>query len=142
MAVIQITNHGPLITASDYWQSEYAAHGKMIVSPNAGVIRCLMPPAIYPVLGELRAAEYAIVSRGPWQGREGLEILWEDHSQEPHAWHLTEDSCLLMPGDPGESQWVVACWIERRGQPHKALERPAHWRRVPHLPWLRPWQTS
>ena len=139
---IKIENHGPLITASDYWASEAAAAGKMILSPNAGVIRCLLPPALHPVLGELRAAEYAICSIGPWQGRPGVEILWEDHSQNPHAWHLTDESCLMIPGDPGDQQWTIACWVERRGKPHRALERRCHWRRVDRLPCMKSlWQT-
>lgn len=138
MSTIRIENHGPLITASDYWDGEYAEHGKLIVSPNAGAIRCLLPPALHQVIGELRQAEYAIVSRGPWQGGEGLEILWEDHSDAPQAWHVTSESCLPMPGDPGENQWIIACWILRRGKPHKAIERPCHWRRVESLPWLKP----
>jgi hypothetical protein len=137
--MIRIDNHGPLIVGTDYWDSEYAAEGTLLLSPNAGVIRCLLPPALYPVVGELRRAEYAIVSVGPWQGRPAVEILWEDHSDAPHAWHLTADSCLLVPGDPGEQEWVIACWISRRGQPHKALERPCHWRRVPTIPCLLPW---
>ena len=139
MSIIRIDNHGPLITATDYWESEYAREGKVIVSPNAGVIRCLIPPALAPVLGELRQAEYAIVSVGPWHGQPAVEILWEDHTESPHAWHLTAQSCLMLPGDPGESQWVITCWVSRRGVPHKALERPCHWRRVAKIPCLLPW---
>ena len=133
--MLEIANHGPIITATNYWASEYAANGKMIVSPNAGVIRCLVPPRLYPTLGELRAAEYAIVS----VDREGIEILWEDHTQDPHAWHLLANRCLLVPGDPSPSHWAIACWVERRGQPHKALERPCHWRRVAKLPCMERW---
>lgn len=134
--MIQVTNHGPLITATDYWQSEYAEAGKMLVSPNAGTIRCLLPPNQYPVVGDLRSTEYAIVSRGPWQGRDAIEILWEDHTDSPHAWHLTSESCLMLPGDPGDDHWTITCWVERRGRPHKAIERPCHWRRVESLPSL------
>ena len=139
MTALSVENHGPLITSSNYWASEYAAAGKVLISPNAGVIRCLLPPSLYGVIGELRACEYAIVSRGIWLGHEAIEILWEDHTETPIAWHLTADSCLTMPGDPGEQQWTVTCWVERRGKPHKAIERPCHWRRVKSLPHLRPW---
>lgn len=154
--MIQITNHGPLITASDYWQSPCAATGKLLVSPNAGAIRCLLPPAMWPVVGELRAAEYAIVSLGPWSddfavtmhapdidvSAPGVEILWEDHTDSPHTWHVTANSCLMLPGDPGEQEWIITCWVERRGEPHKALERPCHWRRADSLPCLKPWRAT
>jgi hypothetical protein len=155
LATIEIKNHGPLITATDYWQSEYADAGKLLISPNAGAIRCLMPPSQHDAIGELRQAKYAIVSVGAWSrgaatrfglrmplsdGAKVVEILWEDHSNSPHTWHLSEASCLAIPGDPSPNEWVIACWVERRGQPHKALERPARWRRVPRVPCMEPWK--
>lgn len=136
MSTLEITNHGPLITATNYWESAAAEAGKIIVSPNAGVIRCLIPPSLYPTLGELRAARHAVVSLGPWEGREAVEIMWEDDSDAPHAWHITADACVMVPGDPSPDQWVIACWVQKKGKPHKALERPAYWRRVPRLPCL------
>jgi len=136
--MISITNHGPLITATDYWGSGYAASGKMILSPNAGAIRCLMPPVMYAILGELRQCPYAIVTRGLWNGQEAIEILWEDHSDCPVVWHLTAESCLMLPGDPGADKWLISCWVQRRGMPHKAIERPCHWRRTDTLPYMHP----
>lgn len=141
--MITITNHGPLITDTDYWQSEYAAAGKLIISPNAGAIRCLLPPSLYPVIGDLRSCEYAICSVGDWSPQraaqfglslpirgQAVEILWEDHTDSPHAWHVSAESCILIPGDPSPHQWVVACWIDRRGVPHKSIERPCRWQRA------------
>lgn len=155
MATIGIKSHGPRITATDYWQSEYANAGKLLLAPNAGAIRCLMPPSQYNAIGELRQAKYAIVSVGTWSraaaaqfglrlplsdGAKVVEILWEDCSNSPHTWHLSGDSCIGIPGDPAPSEWVITCWVERRGQPHKALERPARWRRVKRVPCMTPWE--
>lgn len=151
---MRIDSHGPIITATDYWESDAAAAGRVILSPNAGVIRCLLPPSLYEVVGDLRSAKYAIVTVGPWSrqaargfglalpladGADCVEILWEDHTQSPHVWHLDGNSCLMVPGDPSPGAWAIALWVERRGRPHKALERPAHWRRgaVPKMgPWV------
>jgi hypothetical protein len=36
MNVLQFENDGPLLVASDYWQSPIAAAGKLYVSINAG----------------------------------------------------------------------------------------------------------
>lgn len=140
--MIQIENHGPLILSTNYWDSEFSANGKLIISPNAGTIRCLLPPLLYPVVGDLRRCSYAILSRGTFSrellmrygvdlslsGQDGIEIMWEDHTDSPHVWHVTADSCLMLPGDPTPNQWVIACWVERRGQPHKALDRQCYWR--------------
>lgn len=138
LSTLTITNHGQLITETNYFDSAHARAEKVIVSPNAGAIRCLIPPALAPLIGELRQAEYAIVTLGPYHGEAGIEILWEDHSDTPHAWHMTAASCTMLPGDPGDSQWVISLWIEKKGKPHKALERKCYWRRAPTLPWLKP----
>lgn len=142
MIDISITNDGPAILASDYWQSDLARAGKYLISPNDGVIRCLLPEAYHAVLPEIAACPYAIATRGQWQGQDGLEILWEDHTDSPHAWHMTAASCLLLPGDPAPGAWQIACWIERDGHPYRALQLPCKWRAVPTLPLLKPWCAS
>jgi hypothetical protein len=98
-----------------------------------------MPPAMYGALGDLRGAQYVIVTRGAWHGRDAIEILWEDHTDAPYVWTVTAEACLMLPGDPGKSQkWTMACWVERRGKPHRAIEKKCHFRRAP-LPCLKPW---
>ena len=66
MAMLQITNHGPLITATNYWDSELAHAGKLFVSVNGGAIRVLLPPQLYSYLADMRAAKECVLSRGPW----------------------------------------------------------------------------
>lgn len=122
---MHIENHGPLILRTDYWSLPQAQAGKMIISPNAGAIRCLMPRQLWPVLGELRAATHAVFT----VRRASVEILWDDCSDAPHTWELSLNSCVPVPGDPSPGQWVISCWVERRGVPHRALEKPCLWRR-------------
>jgi hypothetical protein len=43
--VLTFVNDGPLLVASDYWQSEMAAAGKLYVSINAGCFRLLVQKA-------------------------------------------------------------------------------------------------
>lgn len=143
--MIEIQNHGPLILSTNYWSSEIEAAGKLLVSPNAGAIRVLLPRSQRPVINELRAAAYAVFSCGPWPAArlpDAAEILWEDHTAAPHAWQLSPESFLLLPGEPEPGrEWTIAVWEWKKNRPHKALERVCHWRRVPEIPCLKPWAT-
>lgn len=141
--MILVENHGPLITATNYWETEGAAAGKLYCSVNAGAVRILVPNSCRPWIEEWRQAEYAILSRGPWPAQnlpEAVEILWEDRSDSPFAVHLTPASFDLLPAEPPAGQgWIVSVWTDKKGSPHKSLERKCHWRRVPKIPWLKPW---
>lgn len=142
--IIQVSNHGPLILSTNYWESELALGGKFFVSVNAGAIRVLLPPAAYGVLSDMRAARECVLSRGPWpqlRKSEAIEIMWEDGSDSPFALHLTPESFDLLPAEPEPGrEWVCSTWTAKDGRPHKALERICHWRRVPKIPYLKAWE--
>ncbi|MCI0437116.1 MAG: hypothetical protein L0271_26280 [Gemmatimonadetes bacterium] len=144
--MITVENHGPLIVATNYWQTEHAERGMMHVSINAGAIRCLLPLSIAGVIRELRQSRYAVLSRGPWTDKhlaEAVEILWEDGSDAPHAWHLSPESFSMLPAEPPAGrEWIISAWVERDGRPHRAVERPCHWRRVEKIPWMQPWPSK
>lgn len=144
MNVVTVENHGPLIVATDYWRSEAARAGKLFVSCNAGAIRILIPNALRPIVNEMRTAKVCVLSRGPWpaEGKaEGVEILFDDGSDSPFALHLGLESFDLLPAEPEEGQgWLLSAWDEKKGKPHKALERRCHWRRVENIPCLKPWE--
>ena len=142
--MLSIHNHGPLITSTDYWESQLAGAGKVFCSVNAGAIRILLPPSAYTFLADMRPARYCILSRGPWpaeSAQDAIEILFEDDSDAPFALHLTAASFDVLPAapDPGRG-WVVSAWISKDGRPHKALEKLCHWRQAPYLPCLKPWR--
>lgn len=146
MPVIEVSNHGPLITSTNYWSSALASAGKIFCSVNAGAIRVLLPAARYADLSDMRPSQYCVLSRGPWPEQhvaEGIEIMWEDGSDSPYALHLTADSFDLLPGEPEPGrEWLATVWTEKDGKPHKSLERICHWRREPKLPCLKPWSDS
>ena len=143
MSIVTVSNHGPLITASNYWESEYAGAGKLFCSVNAGCIRLLVPPALRTLIPEIRQAEYVICSRGPWpeQGlAEAVELLLEDGSESPYALQLSPESFDVLPAEPEHGrEWTLAAWDLKKGRPHKAVERRCLWRRVSRVPWLKPW---
>lgn len=136
-------NHGPLVVSSTYWGSDLEAAGKIHLSCNAGAIRMLLPASVRHYIREQRAAAYAVLSRGPWPDRglaDAVEILWEDHSDSPFAQQFAPESFDLLPGEPSAGQeWVIAVYDNKKNRPHKCLERRCSWRRVPRIPWLKPW---
>ena len=139
---LSVANDGQAITATNYWQSEIEAAGKFFLSVNAGAIRLLVPRSRVAMVEEVRGAEYAILSRGPWPAGgtdEAIEMLWEDHSDTPYSLHLTTASCDLLPAapEPGR-QWTLSVWTLQDRAPQKATEHVCHWRRVAQLPWLKP----
>jgi hypothetical protein len=142
--MIETVNHGPLIVSSTYWGSEYEAAGKLFCSVNAGAVRVMVPRAGRAVIEECRSSRHAVLSRGPWPEMglvDAVEILWEDGSDSPFSLHLSNESFDLLPGEPEPGrEWTVSLWDLKKGKPHKALERRCHWRRVPRIPWLRPWK--
>lgn len=144
--MIHTTNHGPLILASSFWGSEIEKAGKLFASVNAGAIRLLVPAAMRPDVEIWREARHAVLSRGPWlehQLAEGVEILWEDCSDNPYAIYLTPASFDMLPAEPPVGQeWIVSVWDLKKNRPHKCLERVCHWRRVPRVPWLKPWEPT
>lgn len=141
--MIQVSNHGPLITSTNYWNSDLATAGKVFCSVNAGAIRVLMPRSRWGDLNDMRASKYCVLSRGPWPSErksEAVEIMWEDNSDAPYALHLTPESFDLLPAEPEAGrEWICSVWTEKDGRPHKSLERICHWRRVDKIPCMRAW---
>jgi len=155
--MIQVTNHGPLIVQTNYWDSELAREGKLFVSVNAGAIRVLLPPQLYSFLVDMRAAKECVLSRGPWsaaravmstlaghfalpEARDAVEIMWDDGSPSPFALHLTPESFDLLPAEPTPGrEWICSTWTSKDAKPHKSLERICHWRRVAKIPCLEAW---
>jgi len=142
--MLKITNHGPLIVWTNYWETDLARAGKVFASVNAGAIRVLLPPARYDDLADMRAGTHCVLSRGPWPeagALQAVEIMWQDDTDSPYSMHLTPESFDLLPAKPEAGrEWVLSVWTRKDGQPHKALERICHWRRAAKLPCLAPWE--
>lgn len=141
--IIQVTNHGGLILRSNYWESPISKRGLFFCSVNAGAIRVLVPPQYNSVLGDMRAAKACVLSRGPWPDQhlaDAVEIMWDDGSDSPFALHLTPESFDMLPAEPEPGrEWVCDVYVQKDGIPHRSLTRRCHWRRVPRIPWLKPW---
>jgi hypothetical protein len=144
MGIIEIQNHGPLITSTNYWASELAKEGKLYVSVHADAIRVLLPPRLYEVLKDMCMGKECVLSRGPCPAQnmpDVVEIMFDDGSHSPLTLHLTPESFDMLPGKPVPGrEWVVTVWTEKDRRPTKSLERICHWRRVARLPCLASWK--
>lgn len=140
---IIIENHGALITATNFWESDAEKAGKLFLSPNAGTLRLLVPRIHRSMIEEMRTARHVVCSLGPWPAANaeiGVELLFDDGSGDPYSVHLTPAACAMLPGEPALGQeWTLTVWDLKKGTPHKALERKCFWRRVEKLPCLKPW---
>ena len=137
---LMISNYGEAIKETNFWESDHARAGYCYLSWNAGACRLLLPPMWESFLPDMSAAEYVIVSRGPWApagGHDALEILFEDHSDNPFVVHIgIEQTDRRLADDT--SGFLFTVWM--RGA--EILRRPGHYRRVARLPWLKPWRSA
>lgn len=140
--MVFIRNEGQRILDTDYWDSEHARAGYFFLSWNAGAARLLVPDVQKPMLREMRSAKEVIVSRGPWReqdGRNAIELLWEDDSDEPFCLHLVAEQCdRMLPETNQGGGFVVAAWT-RAGQKQRW---PGKYREVDQIPCLDPWTTQ
>lgn len=142
MTTLTIDNHGPLIVRTNYWETEYAQRGVLYLSINAGAFRLLVPPGLQNFLSEVRTATEVIVSRGPWPEQrraEMIEVMFEDGTDSPFSVHFGAEQIDRLPpaSDAGRELIFTAWTAPRRGRPHKAYERPAWYRIVPRIPWMK-----
>ena len=135
-----IVNKGQAIERTDYWDSPQGQAGYLFLSWNAGAGRVLLPDAAKGMLKDLKGAREVIVSRGPWVeqgGREALELLWEDGSDEPFSVHLVAEQCdRLIPETQQGGGFTVSVWT-RSGCKGRW---PGRYRVVGEIPWLRKWE--
>ena len=133
-----ITNRGPDITSTDYWDSTQADNGFFYLSWNAGHGRLLVPKPHEREIKYMASASMCIVSRGLWtdQGnREAWELLFEDGSDSPYCVHLGVDmSDRLLPDSDQGGGFNITLWTRKGLQG----SLPGKYRRVATLPNLDP----
>lgn len=137
--MITLSNDGPHLLSTNYWETAIERAGKVFCSVNAGAVRVLLPRACADeMLAEMRTGNVVVISRGSWpeQGLpDAVEMMWDDESDAPFALHLSPESFDVLPGNPGDDHWTVTVWVHG---PRKVLEQQATWRRVKQIPCLVP----
>lgn len=141
--MLTITNDGPRIASTSYWQTEHALRGALYLSINAGAFRVLVPPALEDQIPDMATATTVVISRGPWpdqQRDDAIELLFDDGSSSPYALHLAVAQVDRLPlnADAGQA-WTCTVWTAGpHGTAVERLSRPAIYRRSKRLPDLRP----
>ena len=116
MNVLTFVNDGPLLLASNYWQSEMAAAGKLYVSINTGCFRLLVPQSQHTAISDMRPkAKHFVVSmlpRDKWVDAEYcLEWMVEDGSDTPWACHLSPGAVDRAPNHEDVGiEWRGSVW--------------------------------
>jgi hypothetical protein len=148
---ILITQDGPTIEWTNYWESRQQAIGVMYCAPwrvdepppKQGVLRMFLPRSMKSSLGIMRKAPHAVLSRGPYADMcapDAVEVMFEVDRRAP--WVIIMGPCHFLGGvipDESGREWKLAVWTEKDGKPYLSLERACYWRRVPSLPCARPW---
>jgi hypothetical protein len=139
---LRIENEGPEISATNYFESEYARRGSFYLTLNAGAFRLLVPPVHESAVAEFRTAREVIVSRGPWpaEGRkDALEILFDDHTDNPFSLHFGAEQVDRFPtAEDATGEWVFSAWVRGKAGPTRAYQTKCYYRIVPSLPYLKP----
>ena len=118
-----IENEGQAVARTDYWQSVQAQAGYVYLSWNAGAAR-------------MRGAEYVIISKGTLNGRDALELVFEDGSDAPFVIHMLSEQCdRLLPENNQGGGFVVTVRTHGGNQ----LRYPGKYRVVENLPDVSPW---
>lgn len=128
--MIEIVNAGPLIASTTFWDTGYAAAGKMYLSVNAGAFRLLLPKQWAGALPEMATARVVRVIRGPAEriGKaDAIRIMFDDASDSPYQIDLSLEQCDRLPlaRDVGRRLEFTAWTAPRHQAPHEALRRPA-----------------
>ena len=135
-----ISNEGPEIIKSNFWDTNIAAAGKFYLSINAGACRLLVPDNRTAYIEEMKTAKTVVLSRGPWAEMgltDAVEILFDDDSESPFSINMAKKSFdRLIPRSESGRTVVFSVWV--RGL-KKVWETTGYFRAVDSLPCLKPW---
>ena len=137
-SLIIIENDGPVITKTNFWETEWNIRGRFLLSANAGAYRLLVPDEHFHMYPEMLKAKEVVITRGVdrLQRKEMLEIMFDDHSQNPLvlAIALGQADFVLKPKPEGHPFhiYLEGCFC--------ADSLTCYYRRAKKLPYLKPWK--
>lgn len=141
MAIMTTENDGSEIISTNYFETE---KGFVYLSINAGAFRLLVPDAFVADIKDMATATEVIITRGPWHEKgvmDAIEILFEDHTDDPYSIHLLSAQVDRMPTTwdrdrPGQPpRWKFHAYTKEG----KVLELPCRYRLAKSLPCLKKW---
>lgn len=130
--VLIITNNDREIESSNYWDGEYAQHGYVFGSINAGALRLLVPDSLVNIIDEMKTAKKVVFYSGKYQGKEAFQLLFDDMTEEPFILIIDKEQVdRILPRSENNREFVFSVWT--RG-PKKVWETMAVMKFVKKLP--------
>lgn len=142
-----IEDDGEDIKGTDFWQSKLEKQGELVFSIKGSTIRVLIPRSEFNVIDMAKRSKEIIISRGPLLDGEteyGYEILF-------HTGDIVKDSFLsyfensfldLLPDRLVGKDLKCDFWVQSDGVLGKTVSKPARYRIVEKLPYLKPWSDT
>jgi hypothetical protein len=124
------------VVRTNYFESEHAKHGLVYLSVNAGAYRLLVPAALLTTVSEMRTGQYVIVSETADHNR--MELLFEDGTDTPYILYISGQQCDRHIPAQEDGRRDIRFLVYGPGC-RLLLDRPARYRRVPRIPWMKPW---
>lgn len=117
--MLTISNSGPLLVETNYWQSEHALRGYVYMSANAGAWRLLLPAASAAQLPEMKTGKAVLIEKNS-AGGNAWDIVFEDGTDSPFCVTLgqaqfdravTPGQCRLLVYTPDGLQLDLPCTV-------------------------------
>jgi hypothetical protein len=129
--------------ASDYWDSENARRGFILISFNAGAFRLLLPDSLKTVIADIRTGRHAVITHGLHIDEHATmyEVMFEDGSDSPFAlWlHPRQIERAFSIADAASQDRQLTVYT--RGCVEVA-RMPVFFREAVTLPCLKPWNMA
>lgn len=108
--MIEISNDGPEIVSTNYWQSEHAERGLLYLSANAGAWRLLVPSAASDMIAEMRTGKSVTIEPSIQVPGRCWDVVFEDGSDSPFAVAIDKQQVdrKMEPGACILSVWTRA----------------------------------
>ena len=140
-----ITNNGPEVISTNFWDKDFLPGKAYYVSINAGAFRLLIQKKAEFLIPQMTEnVTEVIITEGEFEGCPGgFEVMFEDGSPTPFALHIGSEAFQTLPGPRDyikDRTYVFSVWKAGPNKnPVKCLELPARLRKSKRLPYMKPW---
>lgn len=95
--MLYLSNDGPMIIDTNFWESEYNALGLFFLSQNTGASRLLVPDSKVALLAELEATRFVEIEHDRLAGRPVINLWFEDGTANPFRLQMSDAHLDLWP---------------------------------------------
>lgn len=108
LGIMVITNNGAEIAETNYFSTEHAREGILFFSVNGGCIRLLIPDNQLDIVPDIMTGQEIIITKGRLNGKDGIEIMFEDFTDNPFAVTVSVDQWDMIP--EVDDRWKFAAY--------------------------------